>query len=389
MLYITLMFITVIPITFYSWYHREKNFLWYLPLWFLILFGFTSLRNTYYGYFALTLLLAWFFSSDLYKKLTAWKKYSLVALSFTLVVIVGGLLAQRLQTAGIYIPQEEVSFIKNSNLKGNMFNTYEYGGYLLYTLYPERKVFIDGRQDVYLCCEMPDYFVLDDSTSLSDTEFHARLTQLFEKYKIDYALLPTMTQLGLKAIKVLSTDNAWSLVFWNDHDAIYVRNASDNKNTLAQYSVTAATPLSNQPYREKLRDKALDEYLRMDAITNSALTKNNIGFIYLQQGNVEKAKSYLTEAVGINPSFASAYVNLATIANAQGNKQEAISQYKTALQYSPDRLDLYYQLAAVYFSAGDSTNARRMLEVGKDKSNTSQNKTVFENALNDLREKGD
>jgi len=34
-------------------------------------------------------------------------------------------------------------------LTGNLYNTYHWGGYIIWESYPERRVFIDGRADMY------------------------------------------------------------------------------------------------------------------------------------------------------------------------------------------------------------------------------------------------
>ena len=46
------------------------------------------------------------------------------------------------------LPVNAVTHLKNITDEGNMFNSYNWGGYLLWAL-PERKVFIDGRTDLY------------------------------------------------------------------------------------------------------------------------------------------------------------------------------------------------------------------------------------------------
>lgn len=45
-------------------------------------------------------------------------------------------------------PTAAVDFIQSENLQGRMFNTYNYGGYLIWTL-PEYPVFVDGRADLH------------------------------------------------------------------------------------------------------------------------------------------------------------------------------------------------------------------------------------------------
>ncbi len=45
-------------------------------------------------------------------------------------------------------PTECVEVARQADLQGNMFNTYRWGGYLIWKLWPEHLVFIDGRADV-------------------------------------------------------------------------------------------------------------------------------------------------------------------------------------------------------------------------------------------------
>jgi hypothetical protein len=46
-------------------------------------------------------------------------------------------------------PVAAVDFLEQTETPGNIYNLYHWGGYLIWRLYPERKVFIDGRADVY------------------------------------------------------------------------------------------------------------------------------------------------------------------------------------------------------------------------------------------------
>lgn len=46
-------------------------------------------------------------------------------------------------------PVAAVEFFKSQRLPGPIYNRYGWGGYLIYQLYPEYRVYIDGRADVY------------------------------------------------------------------------------------------------------------------------------------------------------------------------------------------------------------------------------------------------
>lgn len=47
------------------------------------------------------------------------------------------------------VPVAAVNFIQSHRIEGPIFNTYSWGGYLIWRLYPEYRVYIDGRADVY------------------------------------------------------------------------------------------------------------------------------------------------------------------------------------------------------------------------------------------------
>lgn len=47
-----------------------------------------------------------------------------------------------------YTPEAAVQFIAANHLQGNMLNSYEWGGYLGWRLWPKYRVYIDGRGDV-------------------------------------------------------------------------------------------------------------------------------------------------------------------------------------------------------------------------------------------------
>jgi len=57
-----------------------------------------------------------------------------------------------------YAPVHEVAFLKKYRLEGPVFNDYLIGGYLLWDLYPEYKVFIDPRLVLYHERVAPDYW---------------------------------------------------------------------------------------------------------------------------------------------------------------------------------------------------------------------------------------
>lgn len=48
-----------------------------------------------------------------------------------------------------YPPRDLTEFVADCGLRGNLYNPYGWGGYCIYHLYPNCRVFLDGRDHVY------------------------------------------------------------------------------------------------------------------------------------------------------------------------------------------------------------------------------------------------
>jgi hypothetical protein len=53
------------------------------------------------------------------------------------------------QSEAEYLPTAAVVFLETHPASGPIFNHYDWGGYVIWRLYPQTKVFIDGRADLY------------------------------------------------------------------------------------------------------------------------------------------------------------------------------------------------------------------------------------------------
>ena len=98
-------------------------------------------------------------------------------------------------------PVRAVNFIQASHPPAPLYNTYDWGGYLIWQLYPEYQVFIDGRADVY-----NDPFFRAYADAQND-EFKGQA--LFKQYGIRTAIFHA----GDALADTLSRDPAWQVIF--------------------------------------------------------------------------------------------------------------------------------------------------------------------------------
>jgi hypothetical protein len=80
------------------------------------------------------------------------RPYAYVALVLALVVGVWPLINEGLPRPGVgkgKFPVEACDYLAAKKLDYRFYNTYEWGGYLIWRFWPEKRVFIDGRCEVY------------------------------------------------------------------------------------------------------------------------------------------------------------------------------------------------------------------------------------------------
>lgn len=81
------------------------------------------------------------------------------------------------------LPVKAADFIISHEIKGRMFNHYDYGGYLIYRLGPQQKVFIDGRADIFGDEFLNDYLDIYYGA--------AGWKKKFDRFSIDYVICHT------------------------------------------------------------------------------------------------------------------------------------------------------------------------------------------------------
>jgi hypothetical protein len=113
-------------------------------------------------------------------------------------------------------PVRVVQYLDVHSVPGPMYNSYSFGGYLLWTRGPQNKVFIDGRSEVYERAG-----VLSDSVALLNLAPGSM--SILEKYNIQSCLLLP----GEALAAVLSALPEWEKVYADNQSVLFVRRRTD------------------------------------------------------------------------------------------------------------------------------------------------------------------
>ncbi len=133
-------------------------------------------------------------------------------------------------------PVQEVEFLKKHRLPGLVFNDYVIGGYLMWALYPDYKVFIDPRSSPYRTQLLPEYmeFTLKPATREAIEKFR-------EKYPFKIVILH-YRQLALIS-DFLNAGDDWRLLYFEKRAAVLIHKS------LLPFIQTKLASIDLGPYR--------------------------------------------------------------------------------------------------------------------------------------------
>jgi hypothetical protein len=117
-------------------------------------------------------------------------------------------------------PVRSTQYLSAQALSGNIFNADRYGGYLLWRLYPAKKVYIDTR------LSMRDRAFFSDYISLLNNPEEFTLT--IKNYDITAIVLPAFIPLYAKLIRYLYYNPDWKLVIADGSEALFVKRGQLN-----------------------------------------------------------------------------------------------------------------------------------------------------------------
>ena len=113
-------------------------------------------------------------------------------------------------------PVAAVDFLKRENLQGNMLNLDTFGDYLIYAAWPQYRVFVDGRQDLYGTERLREY----DAVIWLAPGWE----KIMEKYKIEWVFFDTKSALTSH----LKRSPGWRSIYADQVATILVRNRPEN-----------------------------------------------------------------------------------------------------------------------------------------------------------------
>jgi tetratricopeptide (TPR) repeat protein len=260
-----------------------------------------------------------------------------------------------------YYPEGVTQFIKEHGIQGNMFNSFDYGGFLIWHLYPQVKVFIDGRvPTVY----SEDFFWLHRQ-GLENKKAWKRLV---DEYDVDIVLIDDKRDTGYRLfVKRLDDDPSWSLVACDDVAVLYLKNKPKFKKIIDRYRFKYFRPgdislgyAMSEGNRDFLR-KLVQELSIIEArYPGNFYIYHSLGLAYLlldEPAQLENASANFKKALVLKPDSEFSHFNIGLVRMKLKRYKEAIAEYEEVTENPL----AYYYIGMCYYEMGDFNQAIKFL----------------------------
>ncbi len=173
-----------------------------------------------------------------YNKLTKKQILKIISISIVIIItfIIAGLNYFSLNpSTGIGLLNNNlnsITFFKENNLEGPIFNNYDIGGYLILNLFPKEKVFVDNRPEAYSVKFFKEVYI--------PIQENKEVWKKYEKkynLNIIYFYRKDMTPWGQQFLIERLKDPTWIPIYVDDFVIIYIKNSKENREIIEKFKI--------------------------------------------------------------------------------------------------------------------------------------------------------
>jgi tetratricopeptide (TPR) repeat protein len=253
-------------------------------------------------------------------------------------------IAQRL------FPDKAVDFLLKNNVRGNFFNDFNSGAYLIGRAYPQIRVFMDGRTELRGGKFFMYYYSIwgeGDEKAFDEAVRRYNLTGVF----VNTAMNPAPT----KFLKMVYAKKDWHLVYFDYDGFIFLRDVPENAELIAKFPVDLSKSRPQELDLERAGTARFVPYRYL----NRAQTLRTLGFF-------EQAAAEADAALRAVPSYDLAYKIKGDYYTEQKDYEKAFINYRLAVMGSPGNIDARNAFVRGYINLGQYDAAVREAQKSLD-----------------------
>ncbi len=123
-------------------------------------------------------------------------------------------------------------FVKNFNISGPIFSNYDIGGYIIFHMYPQEKIFVDNRPETY-----PVDFLQKEYIPMqnNDLAWNEKLKKW--NFNMIWFNRNDLTPWAQQFLITRTKDPVWAPVFVDDYTIIFLKRNEKNAKVIEQYEL--------------------------------------------------------------------------------------------------------------------------------------------------------
>ena len=263
-------------------------------------------------------------------------------------------------------PTRAADFLVKNKVRGNFYNDFNSGAYLLGRCFPNIKVFIDGRTEEYGA----DFF--KRYQKIWKTTDPKLVDEAISRYKLTGAFLNSIqSQIPKDTLNYFFKKKDWVMVYFDYDAVIFLQDIPKNKKVIDRFRIDLskwhAKPANLQrlgavrvtPFQPINRAFTLEALGFDDAALEQAEDAINVfpgaaepykirGKVYGKREDHQKAFENFRLATMIDPSNTEVRTDFALAYEKLGDLKGAIKQYIKIINIDPQEPKGYFQLARAY-----------------------------------------
>ncbi|MBU3912143.1 MAG: hypothetical protein KKD90_06105, partial [Candidatus Omnitrophica bacterium] len=131
--------------------------------------------------------------------------------------------------SGLLMPEGACDFLEKNNIKGPVFNTLDFGPYIGYRFYPEKRIFIDTRTELY---KDEFYRMYRDAQN-----YPAEWKGLRDRYGFTIAIVRHLFGGTERLLRQLYINNDWKLVYYDKNSCLFLLDTPANQDVIRRHGI--------------------------------------------------------------------------------------------------------------------------------------------------------
>ncbi len=216
-------------------------------------------------------------------------------------------------------PVAPVEFMREHAIRGNLFTEYELAGFVIHQLWPDVRVFIDSRSEVYGPGLLEQYLWARVRPNVAR---RALKEQGADLVMVQYPPYPRSLLFNAGVLGAVESDPSWSLIYIDDRYVVYGRRVPDRELPAGFEHIA---PRRLQPDDLDKADPRFAAEVRraLERAPDSAVLHTALGASLRAQGRPEEARAEVDRAWAANPSYPGAPYLAGLLAAEAGDAEAA------------------------------------------------------------------